>query len=183
MPRSAFSRDFITKLCAHQARVSITPSTVRTQGKGTMHIARDFVACELDVSKLRVTSGRRYIAHLDDATDSLRLRLRGKARTWGLARKLLNIYIRDCVYSRMLCKHFRLEKIEPFLELPLDGVVGRELTSKAEELGQIHRLPKWKSIRALTREQSELYQGFARELAGERGYARVHLDVVIWGGQ
>ena len=48
-------------------------------------------------------------------------------------------------------------------------------------LGQAHQLPKWSSIRALTRKQSALYQGFARELTADRGYSRMHLNVVIWG--
>jgi hypothetical protein len=183
MPRSTFSRDFITSLRAHQARVSITPSTVRAQGKGTMHVARDFIASELDLAKLRVSSERRYLAQLDKATDALRRHLKGKAKSWGLARKLLNIYIRDCVYSRMLCAHYRLERIEPFLELPLDGVVGQALGTAAIARGQHHRLPRWKSIRRLTPEQSALYQGFATELVAEAGHARVHLDVVIWGGR
>lgn len=104
-------------------------------------------------------------------------------RSWRLARKLLNIYIRDCVYSRLLCAHYRLEAIEPFLEVPLDSFVAKGLTAEAMERGQTRRLPKWSTIKGLERAESDLYQAFASELAAERGHARIHLDVVLWGAR
>jgi len=111
---------------------------------------------------------------------------RGGARSagsWGLARKLLNIYIRDCVYSRMLCAHYRLESIEPFLEVPLDSFVAKGLIAASNDLGQSRCLPAWKTIKGLSREHSDRYQEFASELAQSRGHARVHLDVLLWGAR
>ena len=183
MPKESALRSFIDELRAHQSRVSITSSTVRSQGAGTGEIARRFLAEELEIARLRAPSERAYLARLDEATEALRNRLKGKARTFGLARKLLNIYIRDCVYSRILCAHYRLEPIERFLELPLDGIVGRALIRAARERGQFRRLPKWVSIRALSREDSGAYQAYAIELAAERSLARVHLDVTLWGAR
>ncbi len=183
MAATQHTKRFVSELQWHQARVSITVSTVRSQGAGTGEIARRFLAEELEISRLRGPSERAYLVRLDEATEALRNRLKGKARTFGLARKLLNIYIRDCVYSRILCAHHRLESIEPFLELPLDGIVGRALVRAARERGQFRRLPKWTSIRALSREDSDAYQAFAIELAAERSLARVHLDVAIWGAR
>jgi hypothetical protein len=166
-----------------QLTLGAPPSTARAQENGAVQVANEFVAVELGVVKVRVSSKQRCLAGLDNATDLLRLRLGGEPRTQCVARKLLNIYIVDRVYSRMLCAHYRLERIEPFLGLPLDGVVGQALGTAAIARGQHHRLPRWKSIRRLTPEQSVLYQGFATELAAEAGHARVHLDVVIWGGR
>jgi hypothetical protein len=183
MSRHRAIHSFIDELRAHQSRVSITVSTVRGQGAGTGQIARRFLAEEFDPARLRAASEAAYLRRLDDATEALRSRLKGKARTFGLARKLLNIYIRDCVYSRMLCDHYRLQSIERFLELPLDGIVGRALVSAARERGQLRRLPRWHSIRALSPQESKSYQDFAVELAAERGLARVHLDVVLWGAR
>jgi hypothetical protein len=183
MPKESASRSFIDELRMHQTRVSITVSAVRSQGPGTGEIARRFLADELELAHLRVASEGAYLRRLDEATTALRRRLKGKASTFGLARKLLNIYIRDCVYSRMLCAHYRLKSIEPFLELPLDGIVGQALVDAARERGQLRRLPRWKSIRALTREDSKSYQDFAVELAAERRMARVHLDVTLWGAR
>jgi len=92
-------------------------------------------------------------------------------------------YIPDCVYSRILCAHYRLEQIEPFLEVPLDGIVGVALVKAACDCGQLRRLPRWRTIKGLTREDSDTYQAFASELAEEKGLARVHLDVVLWGAR
>jgi hypothetical protein len=83
----------------------------------------------------------------------------------------------------MLCDHYRLQTIERFLELPLDGIVGRARVSAARERGQLRQLPRWHSIRALSPQESKSSQDFAVELAAERGLARVHLDVVLWGAR
>ncbi len=178
---SGVPRSFVRELQAHQTRVSISASAVRSQGSGTAEIARAFLADELSLSTLRVSSESAYLHRLDSLTVGLQRRLRGKARSFGLARKLLNIFIRDCVYSRPLCLHFRLEQIEPYLEVPLDGIVGKRLREAALEQGQGQRVPRWQSIRALTRAESDQYQSFASELSARRKLARVHLDVTFWG--
>lgn len=182
---------FISALRRHQARVSITQPTVRSQGPGTLHKAWAFFSTDLDLRRLRTSSERSYLGRLDDATVALAKRLgtpksRGSSRSigsWGLARKLLNIYIRDCVYSRMLCAHYRLEAIEQFLEVPLDSFTGKALNAEAKARGQTHRLPDWQSIKGLEREESDRFQAFASELAEERGHARVHLDVLMLGAR
>jgi hypothetical protein len=174
---------FINELREHQARASIGVSTVRNQGTGTARITREFLAHELDLSGMRAHSERAYLRRLDSATDDLRRRLRGKARTFGLARIVINIYMRDCVYSRYLHAAHRLDPIEPFLELPLDGIVGRRLWKVPRDSGYAPGLPRWTSIRALTREDSDRYQAFARKWAATRQLARVHLDVGLWGAR
>lgn len=174
---------FIDDLQAHQARVSITASSVRSQGSGTARITREFLGREFNLRGMRATSERAYLRKLDAATNRLRRRLKGRAKTFGLARKLINIYIRDCVYSRYLNAEYRLESVERFLEVPLDGVVGKRLWQASNQLGHGSRLPRWKSIRALTREDSDQYQAFAAELAGFSQLDRVHLDVSIWGAR
>jgi hypothetical protein len=83
----------------------------------------------------------------------------------------------------MLCAHYRLERIGPFLEVPLDSFVAKGLIAASNELGQTRRLPAWKTIKGLSREESDRYQAFASELAEERGHARIHLDVVLWGAR
>jgi hypothetical protein len=183
MAKAKYPSRFISELQVHQTRISIAASTVRSQGKGNVRLARQFFAKDFEIGKLRTPSERAYLSRLDAATEALRGRLSGKGKTFGLARKLLNIYIRDCVYSRILCAHYRLEQIEPFLEVPLDGIVGGALVKAACDRGQLRRLPRWRTIKGLTREDSETYQAFASELAEEKGLARVHLDVVLWGAR
>ncbi|MFM7052762.1 MAG: hypothetical protein ACKOYN_11635 [Planctomycetota bacterium] len=190
MPRSS-SRSFSSALRRHQARVSITQPTVRGHGSGTLHAAWEFLARDLDLRRLRSGSERAYLRHLDEATTAFMKRLgtrKGGAKSkasasWGLARKLLNIYIRDCVYSRMLCEHYRLAGIEPFLEVPLDSFVAKGLIAEATARGQTRRLPRWSTIKGLRRADSDLYQRFASDLAAEYGHARIHLDVLLWGNR
>lgn len=191
MPTSRLPTSFVCALRQHQARVSITQPTVRSQGAGTLRAAWDFLSTDLDLRRLCAVTERKFLLRLDDATDLFVRRLqkqRGKgqsrkAGSWGVARKLLNIYIRDCVYSRMLCAHYRLEAIEPFLEVPLDSLVAKGLIAEANARGQTRRLPRWKTIKGLERRESDLFQSFASELAEERGHARIHLDVLLWGAR
>jgi hypothetical protein len=174
-------KKLLPALRAHQARVSVGITTVRGQGIGVLHAARDFLADadRLDLAGFQVSAESRFLARLDQATEALRRALPGRAGTWGLARKILNIYLRDCHYSRFLCAAYRLESIEHLLEVPLDGVVGRRLRELADARGAV--VSPWRSIRGLTREDSDRYQRFARALAAEAGHARVHLDLTIWG--
>ena len=81
--------------------------------------------------------------------------------------------------DRILCAHYRLEQIEPFLEVPLDGIVGGALVKAACDCGQLRRLPRWRTIKGLTRKDSATYQAFASEFAEEKGLALVHLGVVL----
>lgn len=181
MRSPSLPRKLIPALREHQARVSVGVTTVRGQGKGVLHAARVFLADarRLDLEGFRAPTEARFLARLEEATESFAHTLPDKAGTWGLARKLLNIYLRDCHYSRFLCAAYRLEAIEPFLEVPLDGVVGRRLRELAEERGDA--VPRWRSIRCLSRGDSARYQRFARALAAEAGHARVHLDLSLWG--
>ena len=62
------SISFISALRRHQARVSITQPTVRSQGPGTLHTAWAFLSSDLDLRRLRASSERKYLVRLDDAT-------------------------------------------------------------------------------------------------------------------
>jgi hypothetical protein len=98
------------------------------------------------------------------------------AQHWGTARKCLNIYLRDVLYNRFLCEHFRLSKLEKLLEIPLDSEVARGL--RAEPEGAM--LPKWRTIKGLDRATIALYQKSAVAVAKRVGTDAVHLDVVYW---
>jgi hypothetical protein len=96
-----------------------------------------------------------------------------------VARKALNLFMRSALYNHYLREAYRLQRVEAFLELPLDGIVARHIRGVVPSAG----LPYWKSMRALTPELSDQYQAVASELAERRGVARVHLDAYIWGAE
>lgn len=100
-----------------------------------------------------------------------------RGRSWGLARKLLNIFLRDTLYTVYLRDHFHLDRAEAFYELPLDSITARCLRRAMPS----DRLPRWKSVRRLTKEASDRTQAAASRVAASRGITRVHLDAYWWG--
>ncbi|MGE3843430.1 MAG: hypothetical protein AB7I50_17805 [Vicinamibacterales bacterium] len=113
---------------------------------------------------------------LDRATDALVRRLPQSARHWGLARKGLNIFLRECLYTVYLRDRHHLDRAEQFLEVPLDSLTGKELHSASHG-----RLRRWRTVRGLDRSTSQAFQEEAMRIARSRGIARVHLDAEWWG--
>ena len=96
-----------------------------------------------------------------------------RSRSWGRARKALNIFLRNVLYNRYLSGAYSLSSIEQYLEVPLDSYVGIALAGVPEGSG----LPKWSSVIGLTAEASEEYQTVARRVAKRKRTAPVHLDL------
>jgi hypothetical protein len=166
-------------LCAVQgrtARVAVGASTTRGYAEGTVDAARTFLS-ELELRRFGVTRAATFRAELDDATDELRRRLPRGARSWGLARKLMNIFLRDALYTTHLCEKYGLDAAEKYFEVPLDSITSGRLQ---EEAGR-GVLPAWKGVKHLHPGASDKYQDYAEELAQQRGHARVHLDTYWWG--
>jgi len=113
---------------------------------------------------------------LDRETILLQAVLPARGRKWGVARKLLNIYIRDCVYSAHLRSAYSLGRIEPFCEVPLDSITGKRLRESDEGA----TLPAWPGVGRLTPDVSAQYQAIATQIARTRRLRVVHLDVFWW---
>jgi hypothetical protein len=159
------------------ARVAIGPSTLRGAGNtGAVEVTRRFLE-QLDLRHFGTSSDRRYMEQLDEATLRLKRRLPKGARHWGLARKSLNIFLRDCLYNVYLSDGYRLARAEPLLELPLDSITGKRLSELADGA-----LPRWETIKGLKRDRSDEFQEFAAVYAAKNGIARVHLDAFWWAG-
>jgi hypothetical protein len=157
------------------ARIAVGPSTVRGRGnKGTVAAARDYLRA-LDLAPFGTSHADRFAAALDRETERLRRALPRRAQHWGVARKLLNIYLRDCLYTTYL-KRFGLQRAERSFELPLDSVTAHQL-KKAVGRG---KLPPWPGLRRLTRELSKVFQDAALRVARSYGIVRVHLDALWW---
>ena len=158
------------------ARIAAGASATRRQGKGAAKAAREYF-CRLDLRRFGVSRRRLFRERLDRATHGLVSALPAGAQSWGLARKLLNIFLRDSLYTTYLVGHFHLMKAEPFLEIPLDSITARRLRENAGR----RVLPRWRGVKHLTGEANERYQSYAAHVACARGIARVHLDTFWWG--
>src|SRR5712691_4134365 len=122
--------DFLRAAQARTARIAASASATRGQGPGTVKAARDFF-CALQLRGFSATRATVFRAQLDEATDKLRLALPRRARSWGLARKLMNIFLRDALYTTHLCKEYRLDASEKFFEIPLDSITSDRLRKSA----------------------------------------------------
>ncbi len=157
------------------AEAAVGPSALRNQGnEGVVERARQYLKT-LDLGTFVVSSERRFRAVLDRRTEALRERLPARAKHWGTARKALNLFLRDVLYHRYLCEHYNFDRIEAWLEVPLDSNV-------AEGLAEAHldSLPRWPGIKHLKATQSLIYQQAARQVARDADIAPVHLDVYWW---
>jgi hypothetical protein len=102
-----------------------------------------------------------------------------RGRSWGVARKLLNIFLRDALYTSYLAETCGLRRSERWLEVPLDSITAKRILD-ASRTGE---LPAWPGVRRLTPRTSELFQAAAARLAGPYGVSSVHMDTFWWGAR
>ena len=158
------------------ARSAIGSSSMRGAGSaGVVECARTFMG-RMALSSFGTRNRATFLNRLDRATTDLLILLPKSARRWGRARKGLNIFLRNCLYTSYLRDEYSLARAEEFFELPLDSITGSRLVEESEGT-----LPRWETVRGLTPERSADYQAAAARLAAKRGVARVHLDAVWWG--
>src|SRR5688572_6159957 len=92
------------------ARLAVGPSTVRGNPAGTTEAARGFLRA-LRLRRFAAGDRAEFRRELDRSTAQLQAALPGGRGRWGVARKLLNIYLRDCTYSAHLRSFYRLGRI------------------------------------------------------------------------
>jgi hypothetical protein len=168
--------DLIGAIVKRQAELAVGASTARGQGvAGVVRALRNSLA-NVPLTKFSVSTENAFVRNLEKQTQYVKSRLPRPARSWGLARKCLNIYLRDCFYNHYLRKHFGLGSAEGFFEVPLDAVMTKGLGRWADR----GTLPHWKGIKRLKRKDSMMFQQAARTLAAEWGITRVHLDTFLF---
>ena len=171
--------DLLAAVQTRCARVAVGPSTARGQrAPGLINAARLHLAA-LDLRQFGTSRSALFRTRLDRATKRLARALPPRGRSWGVARKLLNIFLRDALYTSYLREAFRLDRAEHLLELPLDSITSRHLQS---DLGR-NRLPRWRGVKYLSPSASAELQAAAAAVASSRGIARVHLDAFWWGSR
>lgn len=147
---------------------------MRGQPEGSVAAARDALA-GVAVDALATTrSRRRFDGFLASNTEAIRKAL--PSGSWGWARKVLNLVLRDAIYNAFLRDAWRLDRVEQWSELPLDGVVAAALRKRDR------CLPSSFSLRTLTPVEHERYQEVARRWAADAGTLPVHLDIEVWSG-
>ena len=93
------------------ARVAIGSSSMRGAGNtGVVTAARTHLG-RLDLRPFGTRHDDRFRAELNSATTRLRAVLPEDARHWGLARKGLNIFLRNCLYTVYLRERYRLDRV------------------------------------------------------------------------
>jgi hypothetical protein len=114
---------------------------------------------------------------LDRHTRRLMVALPQGSATWGLARKLLNIFLRDSLYTDYLSKAYSLTTAEGLFEIPLDSITAKRIRKAAP------KLPRWRGVRYLDPQVSAAYQAAALLVAKRKCMSRVHLDAYWWGAR
>ncbi len=120
------SKDFLPAVQWHVARLSVGASAARGQrAPGLVDAARSYLA-EMPLGGFGVASEIKFREHLDKKTEDLMRVLPRRGRSWGMARKLLNIFLRNALYDFYLRTAWKLHRSEYWLEVPLDGIVAKK---------------------------------------------------------
>ena len=171
--------DLIRAIQRKVAVSSVPASAMRGQGvKGVVSAARNYLT-SLTVAKFATTQEAAFQMALNEETIGLRAELPRGARKWGLARKVMNLFLRDAFYNRFLSENSALDVAQSLYELPMDSIVAEALR---KERGS-EDLPSWPGLKYLTPSENEAYQAFANQIAVKRGILRVHLDAYYWAAE
>ena len=166
--------EFARLLQLRAARVAVGSSAARGQGApGLVDAGRTFVST-LNLEPFGTDNEADFQRSLDDATAGMMRALPRKGSTWGISRKLVNIFLRECLYTWHLRERFALHRGEPFFEMPLDSLTGKGLRKRDPSL------PKWHTVKGLDPATSRIFQDAATRVAAAEGYNRVHLDLLLW---
>jgi hypothetical protein len=168
-------RTFLRMIQQRAARAAISASATRGQGAaGVVASARTFLN-GVRLAPFGTSSPRAYAQRLDRVTGRLMDGLPARAASWGLSRKLLNIFLRDCLYTTYLAEAHGLRVAERFFEIPLDSITAARIRAATPDL------PRWPGVKYLEPDVSSAYQAAALSFGDQHGVARVHLDAYWWG--
>jgi hypothetical protein len=102
--------------------------------------------------------------------------------TWGMARKILNIFLHNVYFNNVLHQGYQLERIEPYFEVPLDSDVVAWLLRVADETQIEFENPitgKF-AVYKVTKTANESFQRLATKVARKFRTSRVYLDTYFY---
>jgi len=154
----------------------ISSSALRNQGaRYVIRCAREYCT-ELSLNQFRRMNGALYANWLDAHTNRLVDYFPPRAKNWASARKALNIFMRSVAYTVPLAEAYELQRVVPYLEVPLDKDVATAMRKEPEGAA----LPAWDRIKTLTIAQSRSYQSVATSIARRKRVHRADLDAFYW---
>lgn len=178
-------KDFLGQVNKRLAQIAVGASALRNQGAGgVIKATRGYLETGILLDHFfdALTDEKKMNAYLDTNTINLVNRFPDEAKSWGAARKALNLFFREVVYNKFMADHYNLptdfieyNKTIQFLEVPLDSDVATGLYKASGK-----KLSKWKAIKELNPTVSKEYQDKATEIAKIKGIVRVHLDLEYW---
>ncbi|MFO8012588.1 MAG: hypothetical protein R6X20_04690 [Phycisphaerae bacterium] len=181
MPKRISKAALAAMVQQYEAVSAVGTSAVRGQPRGTADAVRTFLGETMTLSDVPRRNRALFDKWLNNQTRRIQRRLPNPDRPWGIARKTLNLFLRSCFYNRLLCERYGLEKVGPWLEVPLDSVVAKGLRRHARKHDKPKALPKWLGLGGLTPAASRAFQEYALEYADSLGLpARVFLDNYLW---
>jgi hypothetical protein len=157
------------------ANTSVGASTVRGQPKNTAQNIRIFLK-NIDVFQFsQINQEQEFQYILNQLTNNLIEKMPNG--NFGFARKCLNIFLFEICHNTVLVKKYGLDKIIPYLEVPLDNPNEKKLRKEAKE----QKNWNWSSIKKLEFQDSEKIQAFAKKyMKKEHGFERVYFDLINW---
>jgi hypothetical protein len=175
--RDALTGDFLAQMHRYVAYTSVGPSTVRGQRTpGLVAQLRELLS-QVDLDELAACQPPAFPDFLNRETSRIQEGMPDEARYWGIARKVLNIFLRAATYNHYLRRQFPLDRFESVLELPMDSLTALGLKARSPA----RSLPRWQGVKHLTQADNQRFQARALEIADAWGIpARVHLDIYFW---
>jgi hypothetical protein len=176
--------EFIESVRNRLINISVGASALRNQGaSGIVEKSRSYFRNNIELSRFFDKLPKKtFDKYLDEHTNLLLLDYPKKGKSWGAARKALNLYFRELVYNKFICDYYRVPKAKKKyhdfilnLEVPLDKDVAMGIKKNS-----LDSTLKWIGIRNLDKETSSLFQEAAEIIAKQQGIARVHLDLNYW---
>jgi hypothetical protein len=83
-------------------------------------------------------SEEKFKSILDSYTSKLKQKLGNpvKHEHWGLCRKAITLYLRDCYYNKTINTHFMLDEIASYFETPIDSLAMKALKDYSSTVGK-----------------------------------------------
>jgi len=172
------------------ADIEIGTSVARNQGfAGAVDTARSFLATmDLRQFGLQRTESE-FLRLLDKRTLELQQRLKGRRKKqvavkptapalWGTARKVLNVFLCEAYFHRVLQRCYGLQNLMVWLEVPLDSIISKAIKEKTSE--RKLRLP-FPGVGRLDEMTSRRFQEQAKRIAeNDQLPARIYFEVREW---